>query len=78
MKSDDLENFDISWIKLDGFRHNTTWREFKEGEADELALKAYETIGGCPYIGGRHRRKRKTKKVEDMISKIIKKFGWGS
>jgi len=78
MKSDDLENFDTSWIELDGFRHNTTWREFKEGEADELALKAYETIGGCPYIGGRYRRKRKTKKVEDMISKIIKKFGWGS
>ena len=78
MSSEDLDNFYINWTKLDDFRHNTSWKKFKEGEADELALKAYETVGGCPYIGGRYKRKRKTKKVEDMISRIIKKFGWGS
>lgn len=47
-KPDQLDDFDISWVNPQNPRHFTTWRQFKKGEGDELAIKAYKEIG--PYM----------------------------
>lgn len=65
MKPDELEEFTPEWIRPDKFRHNHGWRSFKEGEADMLALKSLENIGGYPLI--RRRKTRKTKKLDEQI-----------
>ncbi|RLG59568.1 hypothetical protein DRN86_04025, partial [Candidatus Geothermarchaeota archaeon] len=70
LKDENLDEFDLSWVQPKNFRHNDRWRDHKVGEADRLALKAYEVIGGCPYLGYRKRR-RKTKPVEDMIRRFL-------
>jgi hypothetical protein len=59
LKPDELDNFSPEWIQPNSFRHNPDWRRFREGEADKLALKAYEVVGGYPTSkAGRRRRKK--------------------
>ncbi|MBS7640705.1 MAG: hypothetical protein QXJ19_03945 [Candidatus Bathyarchaeia archaeon] len=59
MKPEDLENFSPSWINTEDFRHDPSWREFKEGEVDKLAEAAYKAVGGYPLKPKRGRRKAK-------------------
>ncbi|MGB9816270.1 MAG: hypothetical protein ACPLQS_01575 [Desulfurococcaceae archaeon] len=41
---DDVASFNPSWADPSNPRHRSNWRRFKEGEADELALKALKTV----------------------------------
>jgi len=45
-KPNDIRNFDLSWIYPESYRHDPTWKIYLDGEADDLALKAIEDIGG--------------------------------
>ncbi len=47
-KPDDIDDFDISWIDPAISKNNPRWREFEEGEADELAMRAFKEIGPYP------------------------------
>jgi len=46
LKPNQLDDFTPEWAKPDNFKHDTEWRKFEEGEADELAIKAMSEIGG--------------------------------
>lgn len=61
---EDLEEFDISWTSPGSFRFSGDWNRFSRGEADSLAKKAYESIGGYPIVS---RRRRKGKRLEEML-----------
>ena len=71
MKSGELENFTPEWIRPEAFKHNPKWRKFKEGEADELAKTAYETVGGYPLKF--RRKRRKTKPLDKQILEWLRK-----
>ncbi|MBS7653211.1 MAG: hypothetical protein QW486_06410 [Candidatus Bathyarchaeia archaeon] len=71
MKPQELEEFSPEWIRPEKFRHNDDWRNFKKGEADGLALKSLEHIGGYPLI--RRRRTRRTKRLDQQIVEWLKK-----
>lgn len=43
---DELDQFDLSWTRLDSFRYWRDWSRYEDGEADDLALKALEAIKG--------------------------------
>jgi hypothetical protein len=61
---EDLDDFDISWTSPGNFKFSRGWNRFSEGEADALAERAYESIGGYPIMG---KRRRKGKKLEEML-----------
>ena len=66
-KSSELDNFEISWADPKSYKHNPKWRDYVVGEADPLALKAIEEVGG--YKGWtREMPREKAMKIE-----IIKK-----
>ena len=44
-KPDDIDSFDISWTRPGNYRHDPSWREYIEGEADLLAEQAIKTVG---------------------------------
>ncbi|MEM3897996.1 MAG: hypothetical protein QXO04_05255 [Nitrososphaerota archaeon] len=70
---DELESFHVDWTSPTGYRHFPhAWREYEEGEGDELAEKAYAAIG--PYIAGRARRKRKHKPLDQEILEAFRKL----
>ncbi|MBS7638789.1 hypothetical protein KEJ49_07945 [Candidatus Bathyarchaeota archaeon] len=71
MKPQELDEFSPEWINPEKFRHNMDWRNFKKGEADKLALKAFEMIGSYPIY--RRRRTRKTRKLDEQIIEWLKK-----
>lgn len=52
-----LEDFDISWTSPEGFVHYSRWNEFRPGEAEGLARRALQIIGGYPLRPGRARRR---------------------
>lgn len=70
MRVEDLEKFRPDWTNPQDFIHNPNWREFKDGEADNLAEKAYKTIGG--YLI-RFRRRRRTKPLDEQILEWLQK-----
>jgi len=71
LKPNDLENFSPEWIKPSNFKHNLAWRNFQKGEADALALKAHEIVGGYPSVS---RRKRpKSERLDQLINKWLQK-----
>ena len=45
LRPDDLASFDISWADVGNFRTTYAWREYEEGEADALAMKALKNVG---------------------------------
>jgi hypothetical protein len=57
---------------LDGFKHFEGWKAYVEGEADELALKAYEYFGGFPTLPKPRRRKHPP--LDKQILKWLKKL----
>jgi len=69
IRPEDLWDFTPEWIELDGFRHWQGWDRYEVGEADELALRAIEVVG--PYPRPYRPRRRKTKRLEDMIMKYL-------
>jgi hypothetical protein len=71
MKPWELWEFSPEWIRPGNFRHNEDWRGFKRGEADQLAIKSLEQIGGYPLT--RTRKTRKTKKLDQQIMEWLKK-----
>ncbi|MBS7636392.1 hypothetical protein KEJ37_03465 [Candidatus Bathyarchaeota archaeon] len=74
LKPDEADSFSPEWIQPSSFRHNTAWRDFKEGEADTLALKAYETVGGYPMLTMGKRRRVKSKKLDECINEFLQRF----
>ena len=48
-KPEELDNFSLEWANPEKPKHNTKWRDYREREADKLALTAIKEIGG--YIG---------------------------
>jgi len=69
---DKLEEFDISWTDPNSYVHfPDSWRRFSEGEGDDLAERAFISIG--PYIAGKHRR-RKHKPLDAEILEAMKKL----
>ena len=65
---EDIDSFDPSWLNPRNYRHQRIWKNFKEGEADELALKAIKIVGGYP----KHLSvKKKKKPLEDQIRKYL-------
>lgn len=55
----DLDAFTPEWADPGSFRHYEDWSHFVAGEADELAIKAYEAIGGAPRVSLRSPRLRR-------------------
>lgn len=45
-KPNEIDDFSLEWAKPDVLKHNPNWREFAEGEADNLAVLAMKEIGG--------------------------------
>lgn len=64
-KPDEISDFDISWTNPSGFRHNSDWREFLEGEGDDLAEEAIKNVG--TYFAKYHPR------PSERITKILEK-----
>ena len=42
---EDLEEFDISWTDVKGFKHKGAWRKYSKGELDDLVKKALRELG---------------------------------
>ena len=72
MKPNQLDDFTIEWTNPSSFKHNKDWRNFLNGEADSLALKAYNTIGGYPY-SSKPIKHRKMKRLDEQIRKWLHK-----
>ncbi|RLI26483.1 hypothetical protein DRO58_05540 [Candidatus Bathyarchaeota archaeon] len=71
IRKDDLGSFDPSWADVDRYRHFRGWGSHVPGEADNLALKAFQAIGPCP---SRMRfRRRKHPPLDRQIDKWLKK-----
>ncbi|MEM3713276.1 MAG: hypothetical protein QXR97_07050 [Thermoproteota archaeon] len=69
---DKLEEFDINWTDPNSYVHfPDSWRRFSEDEGDDLAERAFISIG--PYIAGKH-RKRKHKPLDTEILETMKKL----
>ena len=66
---DELEDFTPEWARPGQFRHWDGWDRFEQGEADELAMRALELVGGYPRP--HRRRRRRTKRLTDMIRKYL-------
>ncbi len=70
---EDIDSFELNWALPSECRHDKRWKtRYLEGEADHLAKKAYEVVGGMPYP--RVRRRRKTSKLDEMIRRSLREF----
>lgn len=72
LKPNELDDFSPEWIQPSKFKHNPAWRDFKKGEADALAIKAYETVGGYPAPS--RKEKSKGKRLDQQINEWLRKF----
>ena len=68
-----LDDFSISWVSLGNFKHWEGWNRYIEGEADSLAIKACETVGGYPLRRTPRMKAKKKIGVDELIMKWIKK-----
>ncbi|MHA1616223.1 MAG: hypothetical protein ACTSX9_02835 [Candidatus Njordarchaeales archaeon] len=66
-KPDEMGDFNLSWVDPRKPRHNPNWRKFVEGEADELARKAFKEIG--PYTI--KSESVKLREIEERIQEVI-------
>jgi len=69
IKQDSLSEFTPEWISPSSFRHDSSWRRFVKGEADEIAEEAYKTMGGYPLK--LRRRRRRTMPLDKQIQKWL-------
>jgi len=72
MKPDQMDEFTPEWLRPESFVHNKSWRDFCEGEADEVAKASYSAIGGYPLYT-RKRRYRRTKPLDELITTWLNK-----
>jgi len=70
-KPNRLSEFTPEWIQPSSFRHDSSWREFVKGEADEIAEDAYKTIGGYPLRY--RRRRRRTVPLDRQVVKWLQR-----
>ena len=70
---DTLDDFSISWVSLENFKHWESWNRYIEGEADSLAMKAYETVGGYPLRRLPRAQAKKKMRLDELIMKWIRK-----
>ena len=69
---DKLDQFTPEWTDLKRFKHFGGWTRYVDGEADELAIKAIDSVGPCP---ARPRlRRRRHKPLDKHINEWLKKF----
>ena len=73
IKPDRLDDFSPEWIQPLTFRHDPSWRESLEGEADGLAEDAYRTVGGYPFQPRRRRRRRIP--LDEQIRRWLQRCG---
>ncbi|RLE55712.1 MAG: hypothetical protein DRJ30_03285 [Candidatus Methanomethylicota archaeon] len=71
-KPEEIDDFTLEWASIDNLKHNRNWRVYIRGEADELALKAIENIGGYFKRVGEIRRRVALKKVEKKHVRTLK------
>ncbi|PDM26519.1 hypothetical protein CP083_03465 [Candidatus Bathyarchaeota archaeon B24-2] len=71
VRKEDLDSFDPSWTDVNKYRHFQEWNLYVPGEADGLALKAFQAVGPCP---SRLRfRRRKHPPLDKQILRWLKK-----
>jgi len=68
-----LNDFSPSWVMPEDFRHWEGWNRYVEGEADSLATKAYEAVGGYPLKRLPRVKARKKMGLDELIMKWIRK-----
>jgi len=66
-----LDCFDLEWTTPETYKHFKNWGEYLPGEADELAIKAYKTIGPNPSMP--RPRRRRQPPLDEQITKWLKK-----
>ncbi len=71
----ELEAFDISWAKLDSYRHAPCWKNYVEGELDELAERAIKEVGLRTLELGVPRVRRSAIALEPTLSSEEVKVG---
>jgi len=67
----DLKDFSPAWVMVNRFKHWGAWDNYEEGEADNLALNAYKTVGGYPLKRLPTAPKRRKTKLDELILKWI-------
>ncbi len=60
-----LDEFTIEYVKPQDYVHYYSWDKFVEGEADQLVLEAYNTVGAYPKEYSI--KKRKKRKLDEEI-----------
>ncbi|MEM2885340.1 MAG: hypothetical protein QXF24_04545, partial [Thermoproteota archaeon] len=73
IKPNELDDFSPEWSSIDGYKHDFGWIEHAVGEADGLAIKAIETVGGCPST--MKFRRRKHPPLDEQIMGWIERIG---
>ena len=69
---DKLDEFTPEWVSLEKYVHWKGWNGYVEGEANEMAVIAYKTIGGYPYTRF-PKPTKKSKRLDEMILKWLSK-----
>lgn len=73
-RPDRLHDFHISWTDALDYRHDpSSWRRCRESEGDELAEKAFLSVGPYPYPV--RRRRRKHKPLDKEIMETFRRLG---
>lgn len=67
-----LNDFTPDWASLGRYRHWREWYRFVEGEADRLARRAYQTVGGYPLKAPSKTFGRRRKTMANMITKWLR------
>ncbi len=72
LNPNELESFNpYEDANVNQFKHFENWKNYIVGEADELALKAYNYIGEYPYFKTKNKR-RKHPPLDKQILKLIR------
>ncbi len=68
MRPSQVHHFDPSWVDPRSYVHDKSWASYEEGEADGLAEKAIDVVGGFPL---RRARRRKYPRLDEAITKWL-------
>jgi hypothetical protein len=68
-----IERFTPEWASVESYRHWKGWYRFETGEADHLAERAYEAVGGYPLRKFLNRLGKKGKAKDELIARWLKK-----
>ncbi|MEM3096017.1 MAG: hypothetical protein QW756_00830 [Nitrososphaerota archaeon] len=70
---DRVSEFAPEWSSPENFRHYVGWDAYTAGEADDLAKKAYDTVGPYPI---RRPRRRVHPPLDYTIRRLQRRLGW--